>query len=968
MSSSSSLNITELLQPGNCYSNRLSIGTPILDYNYSCPLHFFCPNTTESDPFSIPQICQPSVSCQLDRLAVKLCANQGKYEPQLCPKGNYCPDYTTRIKCPEGSFCPVGSIAPRSCPPLSSCPEGSIVPRYHGGVIICLIIDVILLCFWGGNKLRAKWEREKAIKVAVQVTADEEAAVNESTKLQHSSPEPISTTAQPPPPLPTQSSSLASPDPQLRPTSSSSRRRGSVLPNAPLGITDASAIKAAVEEKGILEEEDEEEENEEARLVVKTPKEEVTRMPTSKSLQGLGKDQVVVAGKIVSVVDIGKSTSPAQAMTRKQSKKAEEDEEAESPLEKFQFHGSTGDISSILNFFQKGMNNQTSLKIDFRFEDLGLSLPDGRSVLQGVTGTILSKKLTAIMGPSGAGKTTFMNVLMGKVNRTRGKLLINGLECEMSKYKKIIGYVPQEDIMLRELTVRENIAHSARVRLPASWSSTETEAFIDGVLDVLNLSHVQHNPIGDESTRGVSGGQRKRVNIGMELASVPLALFLDEPTSGLDSTAALKVAEILKRVASIGLTVVAVIHQPRFEIFQQFDEILMIAPGGRTAYLGPTGWAIEYFEGLGFYFDPRANPADILMDILSDKGVNKRQHLTPMDLVKQWEKDGIQWVHSRRGRDAPAQDLKGEKKEGWEDPEYSSKELESSLTSLVNTRGAPFLMQSLHCHNRYLIQQFRKLDSLGLEVGVASLAGALMGIAVMGQSGELFVGVVVSPFTLISSSTLTWLIPQLGLLIGIATGLAGAPAGVKVFGEEKTVYWREAASGHSPFAYFLGKIISSSYRFLITSLHFASIFIFLATPAQPFPTLFVIILAQFFCVYGLATVVSMVVKREDAALLAVVTCLFSAVFCGYGPSVEKARSWGVSFIWDISYARWCTEAFYSQEVETYVNVFDIQSAAKNYGYQLGNVTNNLGFAFLIGVVLRLIALVLMLVMNRDKQR
>jgi ABC-type multidrug transport system ATPase subunit len=215
-------------------------------------------------------------------------------------------------------------------------------------------------------------------------------------------------------------------------------------------------------------------------------------------------------------------------------------------------------------------------------------------------------------------ETTFMNVLMGKVSRTQGKLFINNSESEMSKYKKIIGYVPQEDIMLREMTVRENIEHSARIRLPSSWSRKEVTEFVDGVLEVLNLSHVQNVLIGDESTRGVSGGQRKRVNIGMELAAIPLALFLDEPTSGLDSTAALKVAEILKRIAGLGLTVVSVIHQPRFEIFQQFDEILMIAPGGRTAYLGPTAWAIDYFEGYGFYvseslFSSITNPSIIFL-------------------------------------------------------------------------------------------------------------------------------------------------------------------------------------------------------------------------------------------------------------------------------------------------------------------------------------------------------------------
>lgn len=154
---------------------------------------------------------------------------------------------------------------------------------------------------------------------------------------------------------------------------------------------------------------------------------------------------------------------------------------------------------------------------------------------------------------SGAGKSTFMNVLMGKSDRTGGRLMINGREAEMHHYKKIVGCVPQDDIMLQELTVRENIEYSARVRLPRSWTHKEIVRFADAVLDTLDLAHVAENLI-----TSVSGGQRKRVNIGMELVTCPSAIFLDEPTSGLDATAALKVANTMKKIASdIGISVVS---------------------------------------------------------------------------------------------------------------------------------------------------------------------------------------------------------------------------------------------------------------------------------------------------------------------------------------------------------------------------------------------------------------------------
>ncbi|KAJ3123862.1 hypothetical protein HK101_006267, partial [Irineochytrium annulatum] len=244
----------------------------------------------------------------------------------------------------------------------------------------------------------------------------------------------------------------------------------------------------------------------------------------------------------------------------------------------------TEELRKLVAAFHSALGHR-ELRMNFKFDNLSLQLKSGKKVLEGVTGEIRSKRMTAIIGPSGAGKTTFMNVLMGKVARTGGRLYINGAEAEVHLYRKIIGYVPQEDIMLRELTVREVVLHSARVRLPRTWTTKQIEDHVDNVLKALNLSHVANSFIGDETTRGVSGGQRKRVNIGMELAAAPLAIFLDEPTSGLDSTAALEVADILQNIAHLGLTIVSVIHQPRIEIFKKFDDVLMIAPGGKVAFL-----------------------------------------------------------------------------------------------------------------------------------------------------------------------------------------------------------------------------------------------------------------------------------------------------------------------------------------------------------------------------------------------
>lgn len=145
---------------------------------------------------------------------------------------------------------------------------------------------------------------------------------------------------------------------------------------------------------------------------------------------------------------------------------------------------------------------------------------------------------------------------MQKQSNTGGVTKANGSRGQISKYKKIIGYVPQDDIVLSELTVRENILHSARVRLPSDWKNDEIQNHVDILLRCLHLWHVKDSLVGSTAAPIISGGQRKRVSIGIELAAAPMALFLDEPTSGLDSTSASSIIMTLKALSRLGITIV----------------------------------------------------------------------------------------------------------------------------------------------------------------------------------------------------------------------------------------------------------------------------------------------------------------------------------------------------------------------------------------------------------------------------
>ena len=268
--------------------------------------------------------------------------------------------------------------------------------------------------------------------------------------------------------------------------------------------------------------------------------------------------------------------------------------------------------------------SRKAFTLEVRCASLGLTLRGGerKAVLSGVSATLRPGRVCAVMGPSGSGKTTFLTTLCGKAHYgvVNGDIFINGAPGALTeaRYRHLVAFVPQEDIMMRDLTVRENIAFSALTRLPASMPTAKKLAFADSIVALLGLTHIRDVRIGDEAERGISGGQRKRVNVGIHLAADPSVLLLDEPTSGLDAQSALLVCNALQASAALNITVVLVLHQPRYEIFAQFDDIVLLGAGGRTVYAGPVPGALPYMaRRFGAEPAPRTNPADFLLDMAS---------------------------------------------------------------------------------------------------------------------------------------------------------------------------------------------------------------------------------------------------------------------------------------------------------------------------------------------------------------
>ncbi|KAN0035235.1 hypothetical protein ACTA71_004496 [Dictyostelium dimigraforme] len=243
-------------------------------------------------------------------------------------------------------------------------------------------------------------------------------------------------------------------------------------------------------------------------------------------------------------------------------------------------------------------------------------------LLNGINGYVKPGMLVALMGPSGAGKSTLLDVLANRKTggHISGQILINGQE-RTKYFTRTSAYVEQMDILTPSSTVREVILFSAKTRLSHSISDQEKEEFVENILETLNLLKIQHSLIGDIES-GLSLSQRKRVNMGIELASDPQLLFLDEPTSGLDSSAALKVMNLIKKIASSGRSIICTIHQPSTTIFKKFDHLLLLKRGGETVYFGPTGInskiVLNYFAERGLICDPFKNPADFILDVTED--------------------------------------------------------------------------------------------------------------------------------------------------------------------------------------------------------------------------------------------------------------------------------------------------------------------------------------------------------------
>lgn len=315
-------------------------------------------------------------------------------------------------------------------------------------------------------------------------------------------------------------------------------------------------------------------------------------------------------------------------------------------------------IDSVPSKSTLSPNTTTSLSpspgLTLSCHDLHYSV-GGKEILKGISAVFRPGRVTGVMGSSGAGKTTLLSLLAGNVgsmggggssnaaanlkslvsrlrsgkrsppqpsttesehsscssSKVTGEIKLNGIQCDLSTVGKVSGFVYQDDVILPTMTVEEALMMSAKLRLPEDMDEATRRQRCKEMLELLGIESCAQTPIGSATVKGISGGERKRAALAMEMIPNPAVLFLDEPTSGLDTVNAFNVVHHLHALAHSHLqrTIILTIHQPPSEVFHMLDDLLLLADG-RVIYHGPTANAVPYFAALGYTCPLYTNPAD----------------------------------------------------------------------------------------------------------------------------------------------------------------------------------------------------------------------------------------------------------------------------------------------------------------------------------------------------------------------
>ncbi|CAN7094890.1 unnamed protein product [Brassica rapa subsp. narinosa] len=529
-----------------------------------------------------------------------------------------------------------------------------------------------------------------------------------------------------------------------------------------------------------------------------------------------------------------------------------------------------------------------SVKIKKMFNPLpccGSSDGDGmemntKMLLNGISGEAKEGEMMAVLGASGSGKSTLIDALANRIAKEslHGSITLNGEVLESSLHKVISAYVMQDDLLFPMLTVEETLMFSVEFRLPRSLSKKKKQARVQALIDQLGLRNAATTVIGDEGHRGVSGGERRRVSIGIDIIHDPIILFLDEPTSGLDSTSAYMVVKVLQRVAKSGSIVIMSIHQPSYRILGLLDKLVFLSRGN-TVYSGSPTDLPRFFSEYGHVIPENENKTEFALDLICELEDSPEGTKTLVDFHKQWrEKKTLNQTTRNTNvslKDAINASISREKlvsacRAGPEILRDRSSRGETNLKSTFQTFANPFWTEILVIAKRSMLNSRRQPELFGIRLGAVLVTGTIL--------ATMFWKLDNSP---------RGIQERLGFFaFAMSTTFYTCAEAIPVFLQERYIFMRETAyNAYRRSSYVLAHTIISLPALVILSATFAATTFFavgLAGGSEGFLFFFLTILAAFWAGSSFVTFLSGVVSHVMIGFTVVVAILaYFLLFSGF---------------------------------------------------------------------------------------
>ncbi|KAG1371630.1 ABC transporter G family member 6-like [Cocos nucifera] len=531
-----------------------------------------------------------------------------------------------------------------------------------------------------------------------------------------------------------------------------------------------------------------------------------------------------------------------------------------------------------------------------------------KTLLDSISGEARVGEILAVLGASGSGKSTLIDALANRIAREslKGSITLNGENLDGRLLKAISAYVMQDDLLFPMLTVEETLMFSAEFRLPRTLSAAQKRARVQALIDQLGLRQAANTIIGDEGHRGVSGGERRRVSIGMDIVHDPIVLFLDEPTSGLDSTSAFRVVNVLQRIAHGGSIVIMSIHQPSYRILGLLDRLIFLSRG-QTVYSGSPDGLPSFFSDFGHPIPESGNPTEFALDLIRELETTPAGARSLVEFNKSWQAAKPSMTTDTEKPSLSLKDAisasisRGKLVSGATDG--------TSPASSVATFANPFWIEMMVLTKRSATNTRRMPELFGMRLATVMMTGFIL-------------------------ATIFWRLDdspkgvqeRLGFFaFSMSTMFYTCADALPVFLQERYIFVRETAyNAYRRSSYVLSNAIVGFPPLIVLSIAFALTTFFavgLAGGATGFFFFFLIILASFWAGSGFVTFLSGVISHVMVGYTVVVAILaYFLLFCGFFINRNRIPDYWIWFHY-ISLLKYPYEAVLQNEFDDSTKCF-----------------------------------------------